>query len=136
MADILNTEENYNPKLGLKNIYAKLLEIIAKVNTLWANSPNVKVYKALLTQTGTDAPVATVLANTLSGLPVWSRSGIGQYRLTLTDEFPQAKTFCLVNQDANGTYLIYTVNSNTMQLESAGGDDCLSYTTVYIEVYP
>jgi len=31
MADILNPEENYNPKLGLKNIYTKLKEIIQKL---------------------------------------------------------------------------------------------------------
>jgi len=30
-----------------------------------------KVYKTLLTQTGTSAPVATVLENTLSGTPVY-----------------------------------------------------------------
>lgn len=29
-----------------------------------------KVYTALLTQTGTDAPVATVLENTLGGTPI------------------------------------------------------------------
>lgn len=33
MADILDTQENYNPKLGLKNIFTKLVEIIKRLNT-------------------------------------------------------------------------------------------------------
>jgi hypothetical protein len=43
---------------------------------------NYKVYTALLTQTGTNAPVATVLENTLGVTPVWSYLGAGFY---LTD---------------------------------------------------
>lgn len=41
-----------------------------------------KVYTALLTQTGTSAPVATVLENTLGVTPVWSYLSTGVY---LTD---------------------------------------------------
>lgn len=94
MADILNTEENYNPKLGLKNIYTKLLEIIVKVNTLWSNLvAQPKVYKALLTQTGILAPVAKVLVNTLSNTLVWTRSSAGNYSGTLTGEFVHNKTY-------------------------------------------
>src|SRR5687767_1015056 len=40
------------------------------------------VYIALLTQTGENAPVATVLKNTLGVTPVWARAGIGEYTLT------------------------------------------------------
>ena len=54
---------------------------------------NPKVYKALLTQSGTNAPVATVLVNTLSGTPVWSRVSIGYYKLTLSSEFTTNKTY-------------------------------------------
>lgn len=46
-----------------------------------------KVYTALLTQSGTDAPVATVLENTLGGDVVWTRDGTGQYRGTLNGAF-------------------------------------------------
>ena len=46
-----------------------------------------KVYTALLTQTGTDAPVATVLENTLGGTLVWSRRNVGQYAVTLVGAF-------------------------------------------------
>lgn len=41
-----------------------------------------KVYTALLTQSGTDAPVATVLENTLGDI-VWTRDSVGIYRGTL-----------------------------------------------------
>lgn len=37
-----------------------------------------KVYTALLTQSGTDAPVAIVFENNLGGIPVWSRNGVGE----------------------------------------------------------
>lgn len=37
------------------------------------------VYTALLTQTGTNAPVATVLENTLGGTVTWSRVDAGSY---------------------------------------------------------
>lgn len=50
------------------------------------------VYTALLTQTGTDAPVATVLQNTLGGTVVWTRADTGQYAATLTGVFLDNKT--------------------------------------------
>lgn len=51
-----------------------------------------KVYVALLSQTGTSAPVATVLENTLGGVPVWTYSGVGTYDVTLASAFPTSKT--------------------------------------------
>ncbi len=52
-----------------------------------------KVYVALLSQSGTDAPVATVLENTLGGEVVWSRTGVGLFRATLAGAFVSNKTF-------------------------------------------
>jgi hypothetical protein len=59
------------------------------VQSLWIGNadgeawPSVgyKEYVALLTQVGTDAPVATVLNNSIGSL-VWSRTNVGQYVLT------------------------------------------------------
>lgn len=51
-----------------------------------------KIYMALLTQSGTDAPVATVLQNTLGGTVVWTRIGIGSYEGTLANAFTENKT--------------------------------------------
>lgn len=53
---------------------------------------NYKVYAALLTQTGTNAVVATILENTLDGTPVWSRADVGTHVLTLEGAFPPQKT--------------------------------------------
>jgi len=46
-----------------------------------------KVYKALLTQTGTAAPITTPLVSTLSQTLVWTRPSIGYYLGTATGEF-------------------------------------------------
>lgn len=51
-----------------------------------------KEYVALLTQSGTDAPVATVLYNDLGGTVVWTRGGVGLYEGTLTGAFTVNKT--------------------------------------------
>lgn len=50
------------------------------------------VYTALISQTGTSDPTVTVLQNTLSGTPVWTRSSTGVYVATLTGAFPANKT--------------------------------------------
>lgn len=56
----------------------------------------VKRYVALLTQTGGNAPVATVLENTLGGTVVWTRTAAGTFRGTLASAFPATKTVCLL----------------------------------------
>lgn len=56
----------------------------------------VKVYRALLTQVGTDAPVATVSENSLGGAVVWTRAEAGVYIGTLVGAFTPNKTFPLV----------------------------------------
>lgn len=76
--------------------YREILQAIATV----ANSAEVGgggttplVYRALLTQSGTNAPVATVLENTLGGNIVWSYSEIGYYIGTLAGAFTNDKTY-------------------------------------------
>ena len=39
------------------------------------------VYTALLTQTGTGAPVATILKNNTTATYTWSRTGVGEYEV-------------------------------------------------------
>jgi len=55
-----------------------------------------KVYTALLSQEGTDPPVATVLENTLSGTVTWSYSAANTYDATLTGAFTANKTWCII----------------------------------------
>jgi hypothetical protein len=50
------------------------------------------IYIALLSQTGTSAPTATVLKSDLTGTPVWTRQSTGLFLCTLADAFPLNKT--------------------------------------------
>lgn len=107
-----------------------------------------KIYKALLTQSGTDAPVATVLVNTLSGTPVWSYLSVGQYQLTLASEFVLGKTTVLLGcaDQAASDAFYYTIDStvqpNGVSMQTinvttdAAANFLLNYTLITIEVYP
>jgi hypothetical protein len=47
-----------------------------------------KIYRAVLSQSGVNAPTATVLENTLGGTPTLPRNGVGDYSIALTGAFP------------------------------------------------
>ncbi len=63
------------------------------VKTGSAGGASYLVYTALLSQTGTSAPVATVLENTLGGTVVWTRDDAGEYTATLSGAFTVNKTW-------------------------------------------
>jgi len=74
-----------------------------------------KVFSALLNQSGTNAPTATVLENTLNILPGhFTRTSPGNYVLTKTGAFPPSKTMYFISPQSQGVYF-YT-------LDSGGGD--------------
>ena len=120
--------------------------------------PAYKVYTALLTQSGTSAPVATVLENTLSGTITWSYSSVGSYQGTLVGAFPSSKTFFYINSEAsynNGPNIygqkIRTFTRITNDLvsldqtvlnftagvfSSAGNADNFQTVSIEIRVYP
>lgn len=55
-------------------------------------------YTALLTQTSTNAPVATVLSSNLTGTFTWARTGVGVYTLTASvATFTANKTIVFLN---------------------------------------
>lgn len=58
-----------------------------------------KVYTALLTQSGTSAPVATVMENNIGAI-IWSRSSVGMYKGTLAGAFTLGKTTVNVSMGA------------------------------------
>jgi len=102
-----------------------------------------KVYIALLTQAGTDAPTAVVLENTLGGTPVWSYVGTGNYLITLSGVFIENKTVPYITPTNNSSqYRLYWNNVNSLELDTttfaadAGQDEILFKTTVEIRVYP
>jgi hypothetical protein len=97
-----------------------------------------KVYRAVLNQTGTSAPVATVLENSLGGTVMLSRSGVGQYRATLTNAFTANKTFMLPNSftsDTGDAVSIIQASASVIQI-NCGADDVLNNLMLEIAVYP
>jgi hypothetical protein len=81
-----------------KNLFNKIKQMIfqytstqrSDIAALQTAVGTYKEYVATVTQTGTAAPVATVLNNTLGGTLVWTRSAAGTYLATLTGAFPTA----------------------------------------------
>ena len=109
-----------------------------------------KMYTALLSQSGTDAPVATVLQNTLGGTVVWARTGVGVYTATLAGAFTENKTFLpnvFILSDSGiptGSIVVSRFSPNIIKLESfnnAGDPEeigiyLLNPFSIQIIVYP
>jgi len=77
-----------------------------------------RVYSALLTQSGTSTPIATVLQNDLSGTVVWTRTGVGEYKATLVSAFTNNKTVCFINNAIPDTQLQgYPISVNQIELD-------------------
>jgi len=107
-----------------------------------------KKYVALLNQTGTSAPTATVVENTLGGTLVWTRNSTGNYYATLTGAFPDVnKVICFTGGSISGVLPLEIVraqhlNSNTVQIftqqatDGAFVDGSLVQTTIEIRIYP
>ena len=101
-----------------------------------------KIYTALLTQSGTNDPVATVLENTLSGNIVWSYESTGIYLGVLNGAFPLNKTGVLMgNSGVDSLSLIkgYRSTINDIYIEASvsgvGTNGLLNYTLIEIRVY-
>ncbi len=97
-----------------------------------------KVYTALLTQTGTSAPVATVLENTLQGTPVWTRFSTNTFNCTLDGAFLEEKTFCIITvstDDYNSLTSLGRFNSDTVRAVYTEGIGSNVVVQVEIRVY-
>lgn len=116
----------------------------AEVTAAISAAVGYSAYVALMTQTGTDAPVATVLKNGLSGAIVWARSDVGTYTGTLTGAFTANKT-ALFATPTGGTLAASValartsadvVTLRTLDAAGAAMDVGLSGTAIEIRVYP
>jgi len=129
-----------------------------KLVKLFANSSSglasPKKYVALLTQTGTNAPVATVLENSLGGTLVWTYDSVGNYTATLASAFTTNKTaLSPINNDynvsaANNAMAVFGFginDANSLYLNSGIADangtrnianDVLYLSKIEITVYP
>lgn len=100
------------------------------------------VYVALLTQTDTDAPVATVLENTLGGTVVWSYDSTGSYYATLAGAFTADKTLVFMQPQTSNISLAVkrdtddAVYMETTDLSTTPSDELLNGTPIEIRVYP
>lgn len=72
------------------------LKVYGTISDQRGNIKPCKVYSALVTQSSTTNPVATIMENTLGGTPVWTREGVGYYYLTLANKFTVGKTLVIV----------------------------------------
>ncbi len=103
------------------------------------------VYTALLNQSGGNAPVATILENTLSGAIVWTRVSAGVYNGLLVGAFATAaKVWCPIigGCPAITTYVGETtildadnIKLRTVVPGSAVGDDKLVNAAYEIRIY-
>ena len=132
--------ELFNTTTNSKQIYD---------GTRWVEAahPLYKVYTALLTQSGTSAPTATVLENTLGGTVVWSYNSAGDYTATLSGAFTSNKTWLMCNAGQTtdtyaGNFVIAELNlidvNSVRVITSTGGsgaDDELLNTSIEIRVY-
>lgn len=112
-----------------------LLQAIIDQQCDAANTP--KVYRAILTQTGTANPVATVVENNIGNI-VWARTSAGLYTGTLASVFTANKTFLLIgiSQTTNLVKFIRTSTSVLTIQSAAATDGQLVETSIEIHIYP
>lgn len=117
-----------------------------KIDSTGGYTPPYKVYTALLTQTGTDAPVATVLENTIGD--IWfTYNDVGVYNINSDGLFTDNKTFVNISptvQDAGNSISQTvqfvggsesTINTLVIQTVGAGQDGIPNNTPIEIRVY-
>ena len=95
-------------------------------------------YVGTFNQTGTAAPIVTVLENTLGNI-VWTRDGVGVYAGTLAGAFPTASKVWFA-KGRNNIVLNYSSN-NAIVLETFLNDnvtpiDDTEKASIEIRVYP
>lgn len=106
--------------------------------------PGYLEYVALLTQSGTDAPAATVLNNTLGGEVVWTRANAGAYYGTLQSRFTADKTACIITFGGGAQFRaagLKRYDDDSVSLLSYNLDNSLAdglFATYFVEirVYP
>jgi hypothetical protein len=132
----LITREEKGEKLTISEMDNNLIYLDNKVPY--------KVYTALLTQTGTSAPVATVLENTIGAIS-FIYDGVGLYRITESLSFDVNRTALFLGP-VKGGYLrnalygpgywgVSTCDNSNLPADGAPGNLILSNTPIEIRVY-
>jgi hypothetical protein len=102
-----------------------------------------KIYVALLTQTGTNAPVVTILQSTFSGALTWTYTGVGIYTVTsASNEFTSTRTAAtcsITNYFAQNIFVLNVLPTSmelqTLSTSAAGVNGMLTNSVVEIRVY-
>lgn len=112
----------------------------------FANTYNLgyTLYVAAITQTGTAAPVATVLQNTTGATFTWGYTNTGRYTLTASSAILAANKVAMFISENNGNNSLGgTIASTTLinvdQIDIGGGggytDGMLAGTSIEIRIY-
>ena len=118
-------------KLPLANVQSAVVTTAA----VDATKPY-KVYTALLSQSGTNAPVATVLENNLGGTIVWTRTSAGLYTGTLAGVFTANKTWTSITSTATGTVTgAVRTSVDAVTVATSSLDSALTNSAIEIRVY-
>jgi hypothetical protein len=119
-----------------------LKEVLSRLSP---QEPKYKVYTALLTQSGTDAPVATVLENNLGNI-TFSYEQNGWYNIVSEGLFTENKTFSVIQnttQETFGYQTLKRIDNNLLKLNSIGitgethnlFDSIIDNSSIEIRVY-
>jgi hypothetical protein len=99
-------------------------------------------YVALLTQSGTDAPAATVLENSTGETPSLAYVSEGNYDLVFAQTLDEDATSILIQSLTSLTSNVcaYWLDANTIRISTLNGggsftDGLLSKTTIQIKIY-
>ncbi len=117
------------------NIFDEVL-LNQLVDALDYTNPPYKVYTALVSQSGTNAPVAKILQNTFIGEIVWTYIGVGTYHGTLTGAFTSEKTWSIIESAVGSAcYDCTRIDANSVLIDTNGNNDQLNFTSLEIRVY-
>ncbi len=143
MINVLDGTGGYDGKASPRYLQRVVNRIVKYFTDNPADSRPYKVYAALVSQTGTSAPTAVILENTLGGTPVFSYVSEGEYRMTLSGAFPQLKYFSpfpisyynSTPGDGVITYYWFRENDNSVLITCLDGDGELNNAPVGFVVY-
>ncbi len=150
MADLKISEMVYVPTLDGTEDVEIVKDALTKRTSTQAIADlatgGIKIWRGLITQTGTSAPTAIELENTLGGTISFTYISTGIYTIEGTGLFTTNKTFVTpkwetLRQGSNyATVSVQTSNTNQLSLNSylngAAGDALFTSHPVEIIVYP
>jgi len=93
-------------------------------------------YVALISQSGTNDPVVTILENSLGDIN-WQYDGVGSYEGYLYDSFPLEKTFIRISLSNNTSEIVsaYRNSNNYIYITTGGTNGILNNNAFEIRVY-